>query len=75
MIVRINTPGNILMFKNMNQVIVDKYKRQGITPNMAQHRTMFEQTHGVTVIAGHSNWQALEFATDQDYLMAMLKWR
>lgn len=75
MIVRINTPGNILMFKNMNQVIVDQYKRQGITPNMGQHRTMFEQTHGVTVIAGPSSWTALEFATEQDYLMAMLKWR
>lgn len=75
MIVKINTPGNILMFKHMNQAIVDSYNRRGITPNMGQHRTMFEQTHGVKVIAGHSSWTALEFASDQDYLMATLKWR
>lgn len=75
MIVKINTPGNILLFKHMNRAIVDSYKRQGITPNMEQHRARFEETHGVKVIAGHSNWQALEFATEQDYLMATLKWR
>lgn len=75
MIVKINTRGNILMFKHMNQAIVDSYKRQGTIPNMAQHRAKFEETHGVKVGTNGSNWQALEFATEQDYLMATLKWR
>lgn len=75
MIVRINTPGNILMFKRMNQAIVDTYKRRGIVPNMGQHRATFEQTHGVQVIVENSRWQALEFPAEQDYLLATLKWR
>ena len=75
MIVKINTPGNILMFKHMNQMIVDKYKRQGIIPNMGQHRATFELTHRVKVVADNSNWTALEFTTEQDYTLAMLKWR
>ena len=75
MIVRINSPGNFMMFHHMNQATVDYYKDRDITPNMAQHRAMFEQTHGVRVIAENSTWQFLEFPTEQDYLMATLKWR
>lgn len=74
MIVQLDTPGNIRMFFRMNKMIVDTYKRQGIIPNMDEHRATFEQTHRVKVVIKNSRWQALEFVGEQDYLMAMLKW-
>lgn len=74
MIVEINKPGNILLFKHMNQAIVDSYKRKGIIPSMSQHKDAFERTYGVQIIVDNSYWQALEFPSEQDYLMAVLKW-
>jgi hypothetical protein len=71
MIVEISQP----WFRNMNKVVVDRYKRQGIIPNLGQHKSTFEQTHGVRVIVKNSRWQALEFASEQAYLMAILKWQ
>ena len=74
MIVDINKSGNILLFKHMNQAIVDSYKRKGVIPSMGQHKDAFEQTYGVQVIVDNSTWRALEFASEQDYTMAVLKW-
>lgn len=75
--VLINSASNIVLFRRMNQAVVDSYKRQGIVPNMAQHRATFELTHGVRLEFGRSQnfWKYMEFATEQDYLMAVLKWR
>lgn len=71
----INSETNIILFKRMNQTIVDSYKRKGIIPNMGEHKAMFEATHGVKIDYGKSNfWKYMEFPTEQDYTMAMLKW-
>lgn len=75
MIVKITSSGNFMLFKHMNQMIVDEYKRQGIIPNIVEHRATFEQTHRVKVVVKNSCWRALEFASEQDYLMAILRWR
>lgn len=72
MIVEISQP----WFQNMNKAVVDRHKLQSIMPiDLHLHKTMFEQTHGVRVIVKNSRWAALEFSSEQDYLMAMLKWR
>lgn len=71
MIVEISQP----WFRHMNKAVVNKYKSQGIIPDLHEHRDMFEQTHGVRVILENSRWHALEFASEQAYLMAILKYR
>lgn len=58
----------------MNQAIVSSYKRKGVIPSMGQHKDVFERTYGVEIIVDNSKWQALEFPSEQDYLMAVLKW-
>lgn len=58
----------------MNQAIVDNYKRMGVIPSMGQHKTTFETTHGVKITVTNSNWSHIEFPSEQDYLLAVLKW-
>lgn len=62
------------MVKNMNQQIVNGYKRKGIIPNMIQHIKTFEETHGVKIIIENSIWKYIEFPDDQAYIIALLKW-
>jgi hypothetical protein len=74
MIVELFQPGTLIMFKHMNKAIVNRYQRQGVIPDLHEHKVTFEKTHSVRVIVKNSCWQALEFPSEQDYLMAMLKW-
>ena len=74
MIVEINKPSNILLFKHMNQAVVDQYKRWGMIPNMNQHKEKFEETYNVKVTVNNSNWTHIEFPSEEAYLMAVLKW-
>ena len=71
MIVEISQP----WFQNMNKFVVDRYKLQNIIAELHVHKAMFELTHGVRVILENSRWHALEFSSEQAYLMAMLKWQ
>ena len=71
MIVEISQP----WFQHMNKFVVDRYKLQNIMPDLHVHKSLFELTHGVRVIVKNSRWQAVEFPSEQDYLMAMLKWQ
>lgn len=73
---RINSESNIILFKRMNQAIVDSYKRKGIIPSMGQHKATFEATYGVQLELGESHmfWKFMVFPTEQDYLIAVLKW-
>jgi hypothetical protein len=52
MIVEISQP----WFRNMNKVVVDRYKRQGIIPDLHEHKVTFEKTHGVRVILENCRW-------------------
>ena len=74
--VLINSETNIILFKRMNQSIVDGYKRKGIVPTMREHKATFEATHGVEIAynADSGFWKYMDFPTEQDYLMALLKW-
>lgn len=74
--VLINSKTNIVLFKHMNQRIVDGYKRKGIIPTMREHQATFETTYGVKVdySADTGIWKHMEFPTEQDYTMAVLKW-
>ena len=60
----------------MNQSLVDGYKQQGFTPNMGQHKAMFESTHMVKLESGQSYnfWKYMIFPSEQAYTMAVLKW-
>lgn len=73
--IKINQSGNILLFKHMNRVIVDSYKRKGIIPSLSDHKKLFEHTHGVEIILDNGNWSHMKFSNEQDYLMAVLKWQ
>lgn len=76
MIVELFHPGTLMMFKHMNKAVIDQYKLQSIMPDdLHLHKDRFEQIHGVQVILENSRWHALEFPSEQAYLMAMLKWR
>ena len=73
--VLINSKGNIVLFRHMNAYLVDGYKRKGKTPTMAEHAVNFEQTHGVKLVHDSSGvWKHIEFASEQGYLMAVMKW-
>ena len=50
--------------------------RKGIIPTMREHQATFEATYGVKVdySADTGIWKHMEFPTEQDYLMALLKW-
>lgn len=71
MIVEIGQP----WFQHMNKAVVDRYKLQNIMADLHVHKDRFEQIHGVRVIVKNSRWHALEFPSEHDYTMAMLKWR
>ena len=75
--IRINSESNILLFRHMNKIIVDSYKRKGIIPTMGQHKATFEATYNVKLEMGESQnfWKYMEFPSEQDYLMAVLKWQ
>ena len=74
--VKINSETNILLFKRMNQLIVDRYNAIDKLPTMGEHKKRFEETHGVKIVMGESGnfWSHLEFPDEQAYLMAVLKW-
>jgi len=74
--IRINSETNIILFKRMNQTIVDEYKSKGISPTMNQHKAMFEKTHDVKIEYGRGGnfWKYMEFSSEQAYTMAVLKW-
>ena len=74
--IQINSETNIILFKRMNQEIVNDYKRKGVIPTMNQHKATFEDTHGVKIEYGRGGnfWKYLEFPSEQDYTLAMLKW-
>ena len=74
--VTITSETNIILFKHMNRSIIDGYKRKGIIPTMREHKDKFEATHGVKIAynADTGVWKYLDFDTEQDYMMAMLKW-
>ena len=74
MIVEINKSGNISLFKRMNQDVVEQYKRYGMMPTINQHKEKFEEIHGVEILINNSNWTHMVFPSEQDYLMAVLKW-
>lgn len=76
-LVKINEPGNIVLFKRMNQKVVDEYKIQLGTaiPDMMHHMMTFEQRYGVKIHAENwGNWTHLEFPSEEAYTMALLKW-
>lgn len=75
--IRINNKSNSSLFRHMNKVIVDSYKRKGIIPSMGQHKATFEETYKVKLELGesHNFWKYMEFPSEQDYLMAVLKWQ
>ena len=71
--VLINSETNIILFKRMNQSIVDN--RTGKLPSMAEHKIEFEKTHNVKIEYGNGGfWKHMEFPTEQAYTMAVLKW-
>lgn len=73
----INSKDNIILFKRMNQRIIDNYRLVlgNDIPDMKQHRELFEQTYGVQI--HHENWGSwthMEFPSEEAYTMALLKW-
>ena len=74
--IKINSENNVLLFKRMNQEIVDTYKFTGKTLTMNEHRKRFEETHGVKIEMTESGnfWSHIEFPDEQSYTMAVLKW-
>jgi len=59
-------------FHNANQVVIAK---GGFGLERRQHKDAFEQLHNVKVIPSNwGNWADLEFPSDQDYTMFMLRW-
>ena len=75
--VLINTETNVALFRRMNKQVVDKYTvKQGKISNLAEHIKNFEAIHGVRITMAPSGnfWEAMEFPSEADYTMAMLKW-
>ena len=75
--VLINSETNVVLFRRMNQQVVNKYTvKQGQVPNMAEHIKNFESMHGIKITMAPSGnfWEAMVFPTEADYTMAMLKW-
>jgi len=73
----INTPNNIILFKRMNQRIIDNYRLHlgNDIPDMQQHRELFEKAYDVKI--HHENWGSwthMEFTSQEAYTMALLKW-
>jgi hypothetical protein len=62
------------IFKKMNTVLVARYKRQGIIPSLGEHRKNFEQTYNVRVVVENNIWAALEFPSEQDAIVSIMKW-
>ena len=76
-LVKINEVGNIVLFKRMNQKVIDEYKIHLGTaiPDMMHHMMTFEQTYGVKIHAENwGNWTHMEFPSEEAYTMALLKW-
>jgi hypothetical protein len=65
---------NSSMFKKMNRVLVDQYHRQGIVPSILEHQNNFQQAYNVQVIVENSRWSALEFFSEQDAIVSIMKW-
>ncbi len=65
---------NCAFFQKMNKTLVDSYKRRGIIPSILEHMKNFEQAYNVQVIVENERWSALEFSTEQDATLAILKW-
>ncbi len=74
--IKINSENHVLLFKRMNQEIVDTHKFTGKIPTMGDHKKRFEETHGVKIEVSESGnfWSHIEFPDEQTYLMAVLKW-
>lgn len=76
--VQINSSTNIILFKRMNQKIVDQCRihlNMKDIPDMMHHMVTFEQTYGVKIHAENwGNWTHMEFPSEEAYTMAVLKW-
>ena len=74
--IEINRPNNIILFKRMNQRIVDQHKilvGKSI-PDMQHHMMSFEQAYGVRIHAKNwGNWTHIEFPSESAYVAALLK--
>ena len=75
MIVEINQSGTAMMFKHMNKAVVDQHQQSPLPIDLHLHKDMFEQIHSVRVIIENCRWHAVEFPSEQAYLIAMLKWQ
>lgn len=73
-VIALTDPGVNFVFKNMNNQLVDGYKRQGIVPTIHEHMKNFEQTYDVKITITNGVWSLIEFPTEQDYVMAVMKW-
>ena len=62
------------VFKNMNKVLVDSYKRRGIIPSLGEHRKNFEHTYNVRIVVDNSIWSAFEFPSEHDATLAIIKY-
>lgn len=71
MIVEISQP----WFQHMNKAVVDRHQQSPLPIDLHEHKDRFEQIHGVRVILKNSRWHAVEFPSEQAYLMALLKWQ
>lgn len=73
----LNEPGNIILFKRMNQRIIDTYKLLlgNDLPDMQQHKELFEQTYSVRIhYENWGSWTHMEFSSEEAYTLALLKW-
>lgn len=76
-LVKINEDGNIVLFKRMNQAVIDEYKvgLNGEAPDISHHKELFEQRYGVKIhYANWGNWTHMEFPSAEAYTLAVLKW-
>ena len=62
------------IFKKMNTALVARYKQQGIIPSLGEHRKNFEQAYNVRVVVENNIWAALEFPSEKDAIVSMMKW-
>jgi hypothetical protein len=62
------------IFKKMNTALVARYKRQGIIPSFSEHRKNFEQAYNVRVVVENNIWAALEFPSEKDAIISIMKW-
>lgn len=72
MIVNIGECGSA--FSNAHKALLDRRGNMILGDHWRQMIEWWQEEYNIKVIAGNSRFEQLEFATEQDYTMFMLKW-